>query len=57
MLVARYFGAFAAIAMDANQAVRSNIPASVSGLAMTLTISLERLPKINCSTNVSNCPF
>jgi hypothetical protein len=56
-LPASYFGGFASIAMYANPAIGSIIPVSVSGLAMALTISLERLPKINCSTNAANCPF
>jgi len=40
----RYFGGRASIAMDANQAARSAISTSVSGLAMTLMISLVRAP-------------
>ena len=43
-LAAGYFGGFASIAMDANQAVRSAISTSVSGLAITFMTSLERLP-------------
>ena len=43
-IAACYFGGFVSIAMDANQAAKSAISASVSGLAMTLMVSSERLP-------------